>query len=240
MNELDGLINELVESQVEALVEDDSYYQALATPLKPASAFKREHRRQLEDFFKLTELRKQFEEAPKLILNLLPNLVSTLEFNQVKDELDKSSENFIKNMAIGSQSSEKPVLFQELFGLSDETLMSIYDLGVDLVQKENFDHANTLFVFLTTLAPHVTSYWIAQGVCLQALDRHKDAIAIFDAAKVLDPSEPALSAYTIESYLALKEKDKASLEIDALKEIIKSLSGDKKLKWEAKINEMSV
>lgn len=240
MNLINDRINELIESQVNSLMQDDSYYQALATPLKPASLVKKEHHKQLEDFFKLNELRKQFEEAPNIILQLLPDLVDPIEFNRVKDELDKSGENFITYMeSMGDQSSEKPILFQEMFGLSDDTLLDIYSLGVDLVKKEDYDRANTLFVFLSTLSPHVTNYWIAHGLCLQSLNRHIEAIDIFTAAKVLDPSDPAPSAHTIDSYLALRENDKAKLELDTLKEITKFLSGDEKPKWEAKIIELS-
>ena len=240
MNVINDQINELVESQVNSLIQDDSYYQGIATPLKPAAAFKREHRKQLEDFFKLNGLRKQFEEAPNIILDYLPELVNPLEFSRVKTELDQSSENFMKYFETeGDQPSEKPVLFQEMFGFSDDTLLNVYALGVDLVRKKDYERANALFVFLSTLAPHVTSYWIAQGVCLQSLNRHEDAVTIFNTAKILNPLDPSISAYTIESYLVLKENDKAKLELDVLKEVTKFLSGDEKVKWETKIIELS-
>ena len=73
-------IEQFVESQVETLVQDDSYYQMFATPLKPPSAFKKAHREQLMDFFKFAELRAQLEEAPKIVLELLPNFVLPEEF----------------------------------------------------------------------------------------------------------------------------------------------------------------
>lgn len=241
MAKIDTLLEGLIESQVETLIQDDSYYQLLSTPLKSASIVKKEHRKQLVEFFKLKELRNQLEVAPNIILNLLPDLVSKEEFVKIKGELDGSGEHFIHFIeSMNKESSEKPILFQEMFGLSDDTLLRIYDLAVDLIKKENYEDANTLLVFLTTLAPHVTSYWIAEGACLQALDRHQEAIAVFSAAKFLSPSDPAPSFYSIESFLILDDKDKAKLELDEVKEIVKSLSGEDKLKWEKMIKEVKI
>jgi len=239
MAKIDTILDELIESQVESLIQDDSYYQHFATSLKPASQIKMEHKKQLLDFFKLTELRKQLESAPLLIESLLPELISAEEFAKVKGELDQSSEHFITFIAsMNKETAEKPVLFQEMFGLSDETLLYIYELSVDLVKKGKYEEANTLFVFLTTLAPHVPSYWIAEGACLQALNRHEEAIAVFSAAKFLNPSDPAPFAYSVESYYMLKDTEKAKPELDALKEIVKLSSGDEKIKWEQKIKDM--
>lgn len=239
MAKIDTLLDELIESQVESLVQDDAYYQNFATPLKSASQIKVEHRKQLIDFFKLTELRSQLESAPVLVENLLVDLISPAEFDKVKAELDKSGEHFISFIgSMGKDSGEKPILFQEMFGLSDETLLHIYDLSVDLVKKGKYEDANTLFVFLTTLAPHVPSYWIAEGACLQALNRHEEAIAVFNAAKFLNASDPAPVAYSMESYYMLKDMSSAKAELEALKEIVKSLPADEKSNWEKKIKEM--
>ncbi|HRD55946.1 MAG TPA: hypothetical protein PLC42_06070 [Parachlamydiaceae bacterium] len=236
MSKVDNLLEELIESQVDNLIQEDSYYQMFATPLKPASAFKQAHRKQLVEFFKLGDLREQLEHAPELMLELLPSFVSKEEFDQIKKELDSSGEHFVHFVeSMSDKPSEKPILFQEMFGLSDETLLRIYDFGADLVKKENYEDANTIFVFLTTMAPHVPSYWIAQGACLQALDRHEEAVAVFNAAKFLNPKDPAPSFYTIESHLALKDNTRAKLELNTLKEIVSGMSGDEKTAWEQKM-----
>ena len=53
MSKIDGLLEEMIESQVDSLVQEDSYYKMFETPLKPAASFKKAHRKQLVDFFKL-------------------------------------------------------------------------------------------------------------------------------------------------------------------------------------------
>lgn len=236
MSKVDTLLEDLIESQVDNLIQEDSYYQMFATPLKPAKAFKQAHRKQLIEFFKLTELREQLEHAPELLLEHLPNFVPKEEFDQIKKELDNSGEHFVRFVeSMSDEPSEKPILFQEMFGLSDDTLLHIYDFGADLVKKENYEDALTVFVFLTTMAPHVPSYWIAQGACLQALDRHEEAISVFNAAKFLNSIDPSPSFYMIESHLALKDNTRAKLEVNSLKEIISNLSGDEKNNWEQRI-----
>lgn len=239
MATVDTMLENLIESQVESLIQDDSYYQMFATPLKPASAFKNAHKKQLIEFFKLTELRSQLENAPDLILTLMPQYLSQPEMDKIKTELDNSGDHFLKFVE-SMKETEKPILFQEMFGLSDDTLLKVYDLGVNLVKQGYYEDANTLFVFLATLAPHVASYWIAQGACLQALDRQEEAVAVFNAAKFLNPSDPAPCAYSIESYQILKDQDKAKLELSLLKEIVKSLKNEEKTKWEQKINEIKI
>src|SRR5437868_6754345 len=115
MSKLDVLLEELIESQVDELVQDDAYYEMFATPLKPASSFKKDHRKQLIEFFQLKDLRSHLEIAPDLIINLLPSYVSAAEFSQIKEELDQSGEHFIQFIdAIENQASDKPILFQEM------------------------------------------------------------------------------------------------------------------------------
>lgn len=244
MSELDKILDELVESQVESLIQDDSYYQFLSTPLKPASSIKQQHRKELVDFFKLTELRSQLDLAQDLILGALPDLISPQQFTKVKNEMDASSAHFIQfiqsHTEEDEENKEKPILFQEMFGFSDETLLHVYDLGVSLIGKGKIQDASVVFIFLTTLAPHVSSYWIALGVCYQELNRYQEAIMAFSAAKFLKPMDPASSFYIIESYLALKETEKAKNEIGELKNILTNLEDEDKKTWEQKIKSLII
>jgi tetratricopeptide (TPR) repeat protein len=240
MAQLDALLDDLIKSQVETLVQDDSYYQMLATPLKPASAIKQAHRTQLVEFFKLKDLRSQLENAPTILMELLPDFVSRQDFEVIKAELDNSGEHFVRFVESMAEESDRPILFQEMFGLTDDTLLHIYELSVDVVKKGNYKDANTLFVFLTTLAPHVSSYWIAQGACLQVLSRHEEAVAVFNAAKFLNPADPAPCAYSVESYIELKDAEKAKQELGVLKDVVKALEGEDKKIWEQKLKDYSL
>lgn len=235
-------IEDIAKSHAEATLPDESYYQNFATPLKPPSAFRNAHRNQLEEFFKFEELREQLEESQKLILSLMPTFITKDEFLKLKGEIDKSIDHFILvALSMGKDlSPDKPLLFQELFGISDDSMIRIYELGSDLVKKNNYKDGNALFVFLSTMAPHVSSYWISQGVCLQAMDRHEDAVEIFKAAKFLKPSDPMPSSYILESLINLKNSEQAKIELEALKNIVHLMDGEDKKSWEQKINGINI
>jgi len=242
MPETNRILDELIDKEVDTLLEKDAFYQLLSTPIKPASVIKQQHRRHLVEFFKLTDLHTQLDAAQSLILNGLPNLISSLDFSKVKDEFDKSSDHFFSFVEMQEEEEdekpENPVLLQEMFGFSNETLLHVYALGTNLVEKSNIADARVLFTFLTTLAPHVSSYWIALGVSLQELNKKEDATISFGAANFLEPMDPAPLFYILECYLDLKEKDKAKLEVDELKKVLPGLEKDERAMWVQKINNL--
>lgn len=211
---------EVLESQMSPLLQEDSDYEYYATPLKPAKAIKQAHANQLKEFIKFKEIHTQLDKAAELI----PQLISD---STVKNELDQSGKNFFQSIE-----EEKEASLQEMFGLSDETLIQIYAKSVELIENKNFEEAFTLLVFLTTLAPHVPSYWIAEGVCLQNLTRHAEAIEVFNVVKLLGASHLESFTYAIESHLALKNKDGAKQALEEFKEALNSYEGEDKRKWE--------
>lgn len=230
-------LDELIETQVENLIQDDDYYQALATPLKPAAIVKKEHREQLTEFFNFKEQRARFEQAQALITDLMPSFASPEAFAKVKEELNNSTayfSHFIKSSE--AESSDRPILLQEMFGLSDETLLHIYAFGRDLVGKGQFQDALALFALLTTLAPHVPSYWISEGLCFQKLNLHEEALAAFSAAKFLNPLDPTPIAYSIESHHILKENEQMKNEIESLEKVVANLDSNEKATWKERLN----
>lgn len=239
MDSKSGPLDELIETEVESLIQDDDYYQYLATPLKPAAVCKQAHRNQLTEFLQFKEYRERLERAEDLITNMMPAFVSVDDYAKIKEEMDNSSDYFSRFMESASQEpSDKPILLQEMLGLSDETLLHIYAFGRDLVEKGNTKDALALFAFLTLLAPHVASYWISEGVCMQDLNLHEEAIAAFNGAKFLNPQDPAPIAYSIESYRILKE-DQLKFEAELLEKALENLSSSEQAEWREHITNFS-
>ncbi|MBA3238746.1 MAG: hypothetical protein H0T62_10440 [Parachlamydiaceae bacterium] len=226
---------------IESLLEEDSYYHYHALSLKPASVLKQEHRKQLTEFFEMKQLRLQIENAQNLIITQLPGCVSREIFSTIQQEFDQCADHFsIFIKSIAEAKSHKPILFQEMFGYSDETLLHSYDLASKLVEKKNYDDANDIFVFLTILAPHVSGYWIGQGVCLQALDKHIEALMVFKVAKYLNPNDPFPAAYSIESYTHLRDFTSAHQEeVKSLQEIVNNLTHEEKKQWKKNIKKFT-
>jgi tetratricopeptide (TPR) repeat protein len=233
----DFFLDELIETQVKELIQDDDYYQGLATPLKSVALCKQEHREKLTEFFKFKEQRALLDQAQKLIMDLMPAFIPPIEFTKIKEELDNSGSHFAHFMeSRGNEKPDRPILFQEMMGLSNETLLHIYALGLDLHEKGLFKDGLALFTLLTFLAPHVTSYWILEGTCLQSLNQHQEALAALSAAKLLNPSDPLPIAYSIESYRSLKEKDQLLSEIQLLEKVVNTLDSEEKGIWRDQLN----
>lgn len=226
---------ELLESQVESLLQEDDYYQYLATPLKSAAMCKQDHKAQLSEFFKFKEFNERMKRAQDLITNALPSFVTSEAFLKIKEELDNSSDYFNRFIE-SAEDLDRPILLQEMFGLSDETLLQIYAFGRNLVEKKNFQDACAIFALLATLAPHVSSYWIAEGACMQGLNQHEEAIAAFNGAKLLNPLDPAPIAYSIESYHILKDTTQEKIERELLKNVLESLNSNEKAPWKNYLN----
>ncbi len=228
---MDNII-ELVESQVSELIQHDDYYQGLATPLKSAAVVKQEHKTQLSEVLNFKEQRIRLNHAQKIIIDLMPTHVSPAEVTKINEEFDKSVSHF-SNFKI---ETDKPLLFQDMLGFSDETLLHIYSLGLNLVKIGQFQDALALFNFLTMLTPHVTSYWILEGICFQHLNLHKEALAAFSAAKFLNPIDPLPIAYSIECYRSLKETDLLRQEVQLLEKIVTALEAKERDIWYNRLN----
>ncbi|MBA3286008.1 MAG: hypothetical protein H0U27_13255 [Nitrosopumilus sp.] len=219
-------VDEYLEPLIELMVEDDSYYRHLETPLKNAATIKNDHRTQMKEFFEMNGVRSKLENAQNLISHTMSSFVSKEIFEKIKNEMEQSADHLMVYIdSMGNESNdETSTTFQEIFGLSNDSLLHIYEFSSHLVRMGNFTDAHDLFLFfLITLSPQTTSFWIGQGVCLQALKQYEEALAVYNAVKSLNPLDPTPFVYSIEIYKVLKEKDKENLETTTLENIGSSL-----------------
>lgn len=220
----DTIFDELIGSRVEELLQDDHYYQGLATSLKPAEVIKNEHRQQLLKALKMDDLQKHLIHAEELIKENHSD-----KFKKVIEEIEHSNEHMVKyyeqhRTELESKGTD-PVLLKDIYGISNDSLSQIYELSKQYVTKKDFSNAESLLTYLTILAPDIIAFWISLGICFQALHKEWEAINIFNIAKILDQTDPAAYIYAAESYLNLKENDKAKMEIDAVKPFLNNKDG---------------
>lgn len=218
-----NVFNEIIDQKVDNLLQNDAYYQQMATPLKSAAILKQEHRRQLVEFLKMERLGSHLAHAEKLIQEHLPHLISHHKFEKVKKEMDHSAEHLVTYLQSIQESKEQEnnILFQDMCGVSDETLKEVYRLAEHFVKDKHYVDAQHILVWLIILAPDISGFWLALGICLQSQGIDNEAIEVFELAKKLNPDEPASYVYKAESLIKLKEKDKAREEIRLISDQLK-------------------
>ena len=113
-------------------------------------------------------------------------------------------------------------LFEELKDLpssrrfSSEQLEVIYSLAYGHVMQKQYAQALPIFMLLTQYGPTYHHYWSGLGLCLQALQRHGEAIYIYSLMLIMFPDnlEPALRM--AESEFAMGDVESAQHRLQTL------------------------
>lgn len=204
------------EGNVDHFLESDEYYEMIATPLKPASIIKQEHRQELLELLNPHDLKAKMNGARKLIREHLAATSSPEELLRIEEEMDYFM-HFINHSKEGCSCS---IIYKQSFDIPSDILLQIYRLACQFIENKQYENARLLFTFLTSITPAVSDFWIAFGVCLQAMEFHEGAILLFANAKTLTPSNPAPYIYTAESYIKLQDRAHAQEEFDLIMSLL--------------------
>jgi len=210
----DLFLKQIVDAQVDLYLEEDSYYQKLASPLKSADQLKQEHREHIQSTLLMKEFRDSLSHAISLIFNELPKTLHPNEFAKVQDEMEHILD-FLDEPVPESYEGE-PVIFHKLWNISDETLHHIHHFANGLIQRKQYEDAHDVLSFLVTLAPDISRFWSCRALCLQAMNKQDEALQVLQVAKILAPDDPVPMIYSCNGYLHLKDKKKATEELKML------------------------
>ena len=107
-------------------------------------------------------------------------ILSTQEINTY----GHASNKFIENeLARGN-------CLQKVLNLSDEQLCQFYDYGIELFHAKKFKDAADIFLVLTQLNPYLHNQWLSLGMCEQQKGDLSAAQSAYEAAILLNPSNP--------------------------------------------------
>ncbi len=93
------------------------------------------------------------------------------------------------------------ITLQELEGISDEEMETIYALGYNFFTYGKYDAAKDIFTGLTAYAPYTAHYWRALGAVNQQLKDYIEAIAAYDMAIANDENDVVSFVYRGESQI---------------------------------------
>jgi type III secretion system low calcium response chaperone LcrH/SycD len=93
------------------------------------------------------------------------------------------------------------ITLQELEGISDEEMETIYALGYNFFTYGKYDAAKDIFTGLTAYAPYTSHYWRALGAVNQQMKDYTEAIAAYDMAIANDETDIVSFVYRGESQI---------------------------------------
>lgn len=216
-SEQDLIFEEYATAMANEKLEEDSYYEALSTPLKSAKAIKEEHFQSLKKSFEFKELRNHIAKAEELIRNgEMISLFGEARYQEIIQQLDNIKDNIDNYYEENPESSED--ILQKISNIPDETLINIYEFTLEFINKKSYEEAISLLTYLSLFAPDIPSFWLSLGFCLQSLGRDQEALKVFDSLKA-SYENPKPYLYSAISHFKLNQKDLAKIDLQKANEL---------------------
>lgn len=114
-------------------------------------------------------------------------------------EIEQTAAQYLEFMIHGFMNGL--ITLQELEGINDEEMETIYALGYNFFTYGKYDAAKDIFTGLTAYAPYTAHYWRALGAVNQQLKDYTEAIASYDMAVANDERDVVSYVYRGESHI---------------------------------------
>jgi tetratricopeptide (TPR) repeat protein len=220
INYLSNYLNERVDNFVES---QDYHY--LETSLKSSNTIKQQYKEELNQF-KSTVLIDQFIQTLEYMSKHLPEICNDKEIKQIKKEFEEANQTFVQNLnkAMEFNEIDENLKFQEMYGFSNQTLQCIYRLGNHCFTHHQLIEAKQIFNLLVYLAPHVSSFWIALGICYYQEKKITEALAFLDIAEHINPKNPLIYIYKCECLLIEDQHSQVQNELKKIEDLFEDSS----------------
>lgn len=225
--------NQWINQTADSLLEENSYYEKMANPLKSAEQFKAEHRKHLQEFLQFKDFKEKMNQGVDVVLERLPQMITANEWTQFKEDFARSigRERHIASSFTEQIEQGQSTTFQNLMGISSHNMNHLYNLDRKLVEEKHFNQALAIFTMLTYLNPQVPEYWIGQAICLYSMAKYEEALAILQLAKVLQPDKVAPFIYSAFCNFALYRPEGIQQDLDLVHQILQH-SETERAHWE--------
>lgn len=239
MTEKKGI--EQFNSEMLALINDyvdKEDFNALATPLKSALQIKNEVREQLVKALSYESFAKGVDNAVQLIQSHLETITDPQLTEKYVEELNhgfKAIVEFYGNTSddqkedwMNRWNPEIPI-WKEIFGVSDETLLMVYDIVLEQFNRNQIENAKDLLQLLLMFAPTLPSYWNALGFAYQKEGKLDHAVKQYLMAEELNPELLDCHFYLARCYMEMNKKCLAKEEVEKLSKLCASLNDEESM-----------
>lgn len=144
--------------------------------------------------------------------------IHTKEFNIALERLDqikKSPEGITKDPTLLDSES-----WQKFLGLSEATVLWLYQIGRQHYEQQKLEEAQTLFHLLIMLNSLDCDHWIGLGFTQKSLSQPQQALDFFAMAILLNPENPISRYQSAKLYLELGQFEDALIELEVLSQIV--------------------
>lgn len=183
------------------------------------------------------------ERIPKAYQSLQKDLRSHLsrvqfealtdEFGQIYDKLELLSKQKADSFdELLEKMDAIPDSFQEIMGLSDETIEHCYQSGCRCFEAHHYKEAADIFFLLSVLSPYRFNIWLSQGLAEKKARHYDKALRAFAMATLIDMANIAPHIHSIECYLALHEMQNARDAWDLARNTVKKYPTEKAKEYE--------
>jgi type III secretion system low calcium response chaperone LcrH/SycD len=154
-------------------------------------------------------LNKEAEETENINLYIarLGEALRLLRMDKVLSEGTILHEEVAK--LVRSKEVKKGLLPQETLKLSKEKLLEFYQVAFTFFEGEYYQEASNLYLFLTFLNPHVSSFWVGLGMTEEMQEHYDSAIGAYLTALDLNENDLQPVLYCAECLNKMNKPKKA-------------------------------
>lgn len=207
---------------INSFLESEEYYTAQSTPLKSAELRKEEDRQMIEEALRFTTFEKELTTA----FEILPNLLLPRIGQDALENLINEFEN---------RNGEESKTTQIRWGISQQTMQIVYDLGKELLENNRSDQANPLFTLLHYLNPETPDYLLGKGIALCNLNQFHEAKNVLNITKAMLPTRAAPFIYSALVNVSIGDRFSAEEDLKQA-ELILGKNKQEKEQWNEFLN----
>jgi type III secretion system low calcium response chaperone LcrH/SycD len=138
-------------------------------------------------------------------------------------KISKKVREKLKNTSYLKKELSEGKTAQEILEISNEAMAKFYGASYHLFEHQQYTEASNAFLFLVTLNPHNSDYWLGLGMATQLCGNYESAIDSYEMAAVYEMENPVPYFYLAKCLFAIHDRDSA---LQAL-ELALEYAGDK-------------
>jgi tetratricopeptide (TPR) repeat protein len=202
-------VDEVLEEELKN-TEFEDYVSSPLSPSVPKAQVKQGVKQVLRNLFLNDREGQRITEGVRIVRENLDQVsggeLAKKELNQAADRLG--------SFILGERELDETQNLEEtslatLLGISFQSCMIFYEIGLKLYEEQRFEEAISVFAFLSILESYCQEIWVALGLCHQQLEEWLFAVNAYSMANLIKPEDPLPYLHSAQCFLACNEVENA-------------------------------